>query len=510
MFPSTTRFLFGLWAAGVAAACTSSTSVQPPGRQAPCAPGSVGCSATNNATGNVVGAAVAGSTGMVAGPVTGAAGSSVGRGVASPAPGAAGSTAATPGSKPAAVSGGVPCDVAPIISQHCTLCHAAAPKFGAPMSLMTAADFQAMSHSMPSMPVYQVAPGRLNATDPSKRMPPVSATALSPTELQTLGAWLTGGAKPASPGCPVTETSAQPVGGGAVSSGSGGASITPIDYQDPDMKCYKLLVHAQGDVNKPYMQSPGEEYVDVSFKAPWTGTVYSRAIKVVLDPNSKVLHHWLLFKDTTMKPDGSVTPVGLLGVHTDGAVLLHGWAPGASDVYLDPDVGMKLEGNVSYTLEAHLNNSGAVAGGDHSGAEICVTTKVPAHIADISWVGTDNIAGTTAQGTCTPHGNDPIHVIAAQPHMHLKGTHMKVVINHKTGMAETIHDTDFSFENQRYYVEHSIMMPGDTMTTTCTYSAPATFGPSTNAEMCYFFTLHWPGGAIGGPSLIHGANTCVN
>jgi hypothetical protein len=125
-------------------------------------------------------------------------------------------------------------------------------------------------------------------------------------------------------------------------------------------------------------------------------------------------------------------------------------------------------------------------------------------------VGTDSIVGTSAQGTCNPRAQMPIHLIAAQPHMHLKGTHMKVVVNRSGGMKETIHDMPFDFDYQRYYVLDSVLMPGDSMTTSCTYNAPATFGSATENEMCYFFTLHWPAGALGGGSLIHGQNTCLN
>jgi hypothetical protein len=47
-----------------------------------------------------------------------------------------------------------------------------------------------------------------------------------------------------------------------------GVQLSPIEYGDPDMKCYKFLSHAQGDLNAPYMHRPGEEYVNFSFKAP--------------------------------------------------------------------------------------------------------------------------------------------------------------------------------------------------------------------------------------------------
>jgi hypothetical protein len=125
-------------------------------------------------------------------------------------------------------------------------------------------------------------------------------------------------------------------------------------------------------------------------------------------------------------------------------------------------------------------------------------------------LGTETISGTSATGNCKPKGPGPIHLIAAQPHMHKKGSHMKVVVNRAGGMPEVIHDKPFSFDDQRYYVENTILMQGDTLTTTCTYSAPSTFGQSTNNEMCYFFSLAWPAGNLGVANFLHGANVCEN
>jgi hypothetical protein len=273
------------------------------------------------------------------------------------------------------------------------------------------------------------------------------------------------------------------------------------------MKCYKFLAHASGGTG-PYSQPPGEQYMQFLFSAPWTGTVYQRAMKLAVDPNSQVIHHWLFFKQGPVQ-DGAVMPG--TGTHPDG-ILIHGWAPGASPLYLDPDVGVALESTAGYNLEIHYNNPTGAPGNDQSGGELCVTPKVPTHIAELSWVGTDSIAGTSASGTCSPVGPFPIHIIAAQPHMHLTGNHMKVVVNRAGGTQDVIHDMAFMFENQRYYVEDVTLMQGDTMTTTCTYSAPATFGSSTNNEMCYFFSLHWPAGALtmtGIGTVLHGQDSCL-
>ena len=405
---------------------------------------------------------------------------------------------------------GIPCDVANIVGAQCTGCHGSEPTFGAPMPLAALADFQAPASSDPSRKVFEVVSERIDPTDVAKRMPPTSLPALHDDAKAALQAWIAAGALGVDGGCEITETSLVPTDEATAtrSSTSGGAHIMPIEYDDPDMQCYKFLAHASGS-EQPYSAAPGEAYINFTFAAPWQGTVYQRAIRIALDDNSKVIHHWLLFKLTGRGSPGAVA-VGS-GAHPDG-ILLHGWAPGASPVYLDKDVGVKLEGDVGYMLEAHYYNSGVTAGPDQSGAEICVTPTAPEHLAELSWLGTDAIVGTNASGTCSPNIREPVHLLVAQPHMHLKGRHMKVVINHQDQTQEVIHDEDFAFENQRYYVLNSILNPGETITTTCSYNGVATFGTSTNSEMCYFFTLHWPAGALrttGIGTVLHGANSCL-
>jgi hypothetical protein len=462
-----------------------------------CTPGAFGC-----ATAGVGGA------GATSG-VDGAAGTTAGMFVAG-----IGGVGGVAGQGTLPSTDGVPCDVATVISARCTGCHSARPKFGAIMPLMTYADFQANAVRDPARKVYQVIPERIDPLDVALRMPPTSLDALPQVEKDTLNAWLSVGAPAAAAGqaCVITEANIVPVDpadGGVISTSSGKAHVEPIEYDDPDMQCYKFVAHGSGSDTAPYMKSPGEAYMNFDFKAPWTGTMYQRSIKLVIDPDSQVIHHWLLFKQTGPVTDGAISTGS--GTHPDG-ILLHGWAPGASPLYLDPDVGVVLEGDVGYRLEVHYYNGTGSPGADASGAEICVTPHMPEHIAELSWVGTDSIFGTSAQGTCNPSSSEPIHLIAAQPHMHLKGRHMQVIINRADGSEQMLHDEDFMFENQRYYVLDSMLMPGDTMTTRCTYSEPAQFGSSTNQEMCYFFTMHWPAGALRSPGIgtaLHGANSCL-
>jgi hypothetical protein len=173
---------------------------------------------------------------------------------------------------------------------------------------------------------------------------------------------------------------------------------------------------------------------------------------------------------------------------------------------------MRMDSNSAYLLEVHYNSNDAGAT-DASGVEICVTETPPPNEAIISWLGTDAISGTSSAGTCAPIAREPIHIVGGTPHMHLKGTHMKVVVDRAGGGQEVVHDEPFSFENQRGYDQDITIMPGDRITTTCSFNSPATFGRGTNEEMCYWFALAYPAGALTDGGLIgtltHGANSCL-
>ena len=297
-------------------------------------------------------------------------------------------------------------------------------------------------------------------------------------------------------------------GGGALR--SGGATNEPQEYDDPDLVCHEFRAHAAGDKTKPFrVGAYPDMYTNFTFMPPWKGKVYARSFRV-LSGNRSVIHHWLFYKNSTPGIDGEIAPS--LGVHPTGE-LVHGWAPGGSDLYLDPDVGLEMPGDVAYQLETHHFNATGEPQDDHSGVEVCVTPNAPKYVASLSWLGTDTINGTTASGVCKPRSTEPIHIIGLQPHMHLKGKHMTAEITRADGSKEMLHDKPFKFEDQRSYPVRATIMPGDTIKTTCQYSEPALFGEGTEDEMCYAFTLYYPKLALtnGNPiaGLLHGPNTCL-
>ncbi len=400
----------------------------------------------------------------------------------------------------------IPCDVANILGVHCQPCHATEPRFGAPISLTSLSDLRADDRGSP---VYELANARIHATDETK-MPPASMAALSADDLMTLGNWLQASA-PAGAGCAddvgATDAAMPPASGS--SGGSGGAQSTPIEYDDPELKCYRFTAFASPlDKSVPYsVPTTPDYYVAFTTNAPWEGTQYIRSFRAVID-DARVLHHWLLFEMPAGGEEG--VQEDALGAHPEGT-MINGWAPGGSDTYFDPDVAMQA--GQRYLLQLHYNNNTGAPVDDASGVEVCVTPQVPTHVAGLSWLGTDAIAGTSAMGVCTPMTDQDIHLIYAEPHMHLKGTHMKVVLDRADGTEEVIHDMPFDFQYQHSYIMDVAIHPGDSLTTTCTYSEFAVFGPGSNDEMCYFFSIYWPAGALRSDGLgtaLHGVDSCID
>ncbi|HKU44203.1 MAG TPA: hypothetical protein VJR89_38850, partial [Polyangiales bacterium] len=297
--------------------------------------------------------------------------------------------------------------------------------------------------------------------------------------------------------------------------------------------CYELRSHGQptaGDKTK-YKVPGGETYTGFIFKTPWTKPVQGLRFRHLPD-NKAVLHHWLLYTEAAPMADGAIEacdldgPTGFLCGQASTRTLLTGWAPGRGDFRLPAGVGLELPPPGSLlAVEFHYFNSGAMAE-DQSGVEVCVTSKFRPNTATITWLGTQQInipAGQTgtASGTCRPlragmGATEPIHVLFSWPHMHKLGKHMKSVVTRAAGGEQVMYDGDFNFDLQILHDTPIMLMPGDSVTTTCTFqnttAGPVGFGQSTQQEMCYNFTYAWPAHALDNPGAELGgaSNTCLH
>jgi cytochrome c5 len=412
------------------------------------------------------------------------------------------------GGAPVAAASGLPCNIEKIVAAKCVACHAD-PPVGAPTALTKQVYWQQTANKAKPKKYFEAAQVRVNSADDP--MPPRTSPQLSADEKTALNAWLNAGA-PAS-----TETCA-PI--ATVTPDAGVPDPTKIDTTGLD--CYKFLAHAEGDKNAKYkVGSAVDKYMFFGFQAPWQGTVYGKVVKPITD-NPKALHHWLLYKENVA--DGSVQET--IGQH-NGGELIHGWAPGgiAMDFRKHGDLSFALDSG-TYGLELHYNSSDPSAM-DASGAEVCVQKTATKNLATMTWLGYDQggvlsyasggglclEADTTWTGTCKPASfTQPIHIIFMTPHLHQTGRHLKSVINGPSGSRVLI-DKPFDFNYQVSYESEEVLMPGESITTTCTFSEPKCAGQSTSQEMCYNFTYAWPAHALvdNGPegTLMHGKGVCL-
>ncbi|MEY4583276.1 MAG: hypothetical protein RL701_7979 [Pseudomonadota bacterium] len=436
--------------------------------------------------------------------------------------------------------------------QQCKLCHDGKGTAGAPMGLVTYADYMAPSKTNPALPVYRAVQARMH--DMAKPMPPTGVMAAS--SLALVDNWVAGGAKDcgfglaatgaAGSGAPTTQVPPTP---GPTGAGGAAAPVGDISKYlsddgtyfikeppgnlpvGPDAKdaefCFNLVAHGGqspvGQDKTPFQVPPSEFYHKFQFKVPYTTKMIGLSTKPIID-NAAVLHHWLLFHVLADTGNDGQHEDELFGVQT-GSELLSGWAPGGNPPELPPGVGEEMPpGNGFMTLEFHYFNGTGKVQNDRSGARVCLTTKQPANVATLTWLGTESIripahGMGTATGNCTPGGgslSQDIHLLFASPHMHQLGSHMTTVINRKGGMKEMVVDNPFSFNDQREYPINNIVHPGDTLTTTCTWmnttASQVGFGESTTSEMCYNFVLSYPAHAMPNPlggGLEGSSNMCL-
>jgi hypothetical protein len=409
-------------------------------------------------------------------PVVGS-GGTLGSGPGLPPP--AGTGGAVPGTP---IGTGSFCDALGVVRAECQGCHGADRRFGAPMSLVSYADFIAPAITDKGKKVFELMPARLH--DALKPMPPSTSPRLTPNELATLDAWLAGGAQPGpDPACGTLPPATNPP---PTTPSSSETFTWPADCETH----YKLTAAQNGA--KHVVPAGKEEHPQISIVPPWPGAAQALAFRPITD-NAKVLHHWIMYA-----ADGS---------------FLTGWAPGSENgrVPLPADVGMYLPSSGNLRLDMHYNNlGGTTTEQDASGVEVCVIQTQSKFRANTATVfggfsalpsippnqKVDNVGNCAVS---TPKG--PVHVLSQSPHMHLLGVNAKLVLT-RGGQQTVLHDAPFTFDDQRNYPfsPELMLQTGDKVTTTCTYqnntSKTVTFGENTGNEMCFNFVVYYPMGGM--------------
>jgi len=381
----------------------------------------------------------------------------------------------------AGTSGDIPCAVQDVLSDKCQTCHGANTQFGAPMSLVSRDDLRAPS-SNGSATMAELAIARMQGESGSIMPPPPNEQATS-AEIAAIQDWVAAGypARAAGERCQ-----------GGTGGGNGGIDCTP-----------DIALQGQAPFEMP--SDSIDEQVCFGIDIP-TGDVkrHITTIAPKID-NSKIIHHILLLQ----APESvSPTPAPCSFVDPDWK-LLYAWGPGTPPHALPNAAGFPMDAGETthFVLQVHYNNlTGLVGETDQSGIDLCTTTELREHDADIMAFGSTSFSGVLPMArsrlSCSlslPSQVDsvlPITIFQAWPHMHTVGQELHGWLDGPGGERRLVDVDDYDFEYQITYPTDIQLQPGDTVHTECTWNnntpIERSFGEGTNDEMCFNFVSYYP------------------
>jgi copper type II ascorbate-dependent monooxygenase-like protein len=86
-------------------------------------------------------------------------------------------------------------------------------------------------------------------------------------------------------------------------------------------------------------------------------------------------------------------------------------------------------------------------------------------------------------------------VVGLWPHLHARGTHVKMVVSHGASTS-TVLDAPYALDHQPIVPASLALHAADTVQATCTYvndtGHTVTYGESTAAEQCFVGMYVWP------------------
>jgi len=372
----------------------------------------------------------------------------------------------------------LPCAVDAVLVASCQKCHSSPPQFGAPMPLVTYADLQAPARSNPSQKVYEVVETRIH--DTAAPMPQPPNPPLDAADTATIDSWVAAGAPSGTATCSAPDAGVNPA--------NVSLSCTPDTH----------LIGAS-----PWAMPPNTTDIYVCYGVNLNLTSKRQVIGIAprVD-NHSIVHHALLFQSDTPV---SSTPAPCNSGGATNWRIVHGWAPGGQPFNLPPEAGFAEDQTTNYVVQVHYNNINELTNQtDTSGFDLCSTDELRPNDADVLAFGTVNFTIPPHDGldiTCSvpiPEELGGLHVIAAFPHMHELGKEIETSI-YRAGAGSAIDLGDqptWNFQSQLWFPLEQTVNAGDVVKTRCawenTTDAPVSFGPYTEDEMCYSFTMYYP------------------
>ncbi|MSP26609.1 MAG: peptidylglycine alpha-amidating monooxygenase, partial [Myxococcales bacterium] len=279
-------------------------------------------------------------------------------------------------------------------------------------------------------------------------------------------------------------------GGGGAGAGGGGG-----------LPCEPALALTAG---VPFTMPEGATDAQVCFGIDVPAADVKRHITAI---NSRIDNHTMVHHMLFMQAPSAVSPDPKPCEFTAGDwKLLYAWGPGTQAQVLPADAGFPIEAGETahFVMQMHYNNLKALPSQtDQSGMDLCTTTAIRPHDADIMAFGGMNFTlppNATSELACAlpvpAIPGLPLTVFQAWPHMHTLGAALHGEIE-RGGTAEVIADVaDYDFNYQIAYPLNTQLGAGDVVRTRCTWkndtSNAVAFGENTHNEMCFDFLAYYP------------------
>lgn len=230
----------------------------------------------------------------------------------------------------------------------------------------------------------------------------------------------------------------------------------------------------------------------------------------VIPDNTQILHHVVLFHDTTGSFADAPAEGRACSVFGDtGFEFMYAWGPGGTPLSFPDGVGMRVPANASLVIQMHYYDSGD-PNPDQTGVGVKLADAVDSEVRlDILGPVTFNIpAGESAwqESDKWRYRSElgDYRILAVWPHMHLLGTQFDMGITHDDGSETCLVDLDgYNFHDQ-VTLQYETPVPfadGDSIKVTCTWDNSADnpyqvndppqdvgWGEDSEDEMCFAFT----------------------
>jgi hypothetical protein len=388
-------------------------------------------------------------------------------------------------------------DVAPILAEHCQMCHVEggiAPfVLGSYDDARQTASLMAAATSQHVMPPWMPASGCGDFRD---------ARVLTDAQIATIGAWAQQGAPAGDP----ADAPPAPVANPGPNLGTPSATLDPgIAYHPNDA----LTDDYHCTLVDPALTT-AQDLIGFNIHPGSTATV----------------HHVILFAVTQDKvaaaqakdaaEDGpGWTCFGASGV--DGTPTIGGWVPGSGATAFPAPTGIHLDAGTQVVMQIHYNLLTTKHVTDQTTADLYYSpTPIPllsraaiAPVANTKFVVPANTKQTVTADLTVPAGSYDLWGVV--PHMHLHGTEIKAEVRHADGTSDCIVDIpkwNFHWQQFYYYQQAKRVVGGDVVHLSCAFdnlqadepvingvqmpSGPLTWGEKTTDEMCLnyvYFTL---------------------